>query len=624
MKNLLLGCAAAALVIGGCSAEREVPQAEKPVIETAADLPRESFTLPLLPSELVFGSGPEFDELKSAVAEDARSILEDYHLDDLATERRLRGTLRTVAMLDGAWQAGLDQSAKIDALEESAAARETGSFLSDSYMEAALATGSDEGDEFKTSFRQILTDRITAMDYALAADTLQQTRAQFQTLTPSLIEGSLKGGFDQNAQAQGMSVDRNFASSIVSVRLSLKFLNVQDEIVDVLGRVIDSNTTEKEDRWTQRLVSIEGRQDLTPVVVGNWDSGLDPSVFPGKLWTNENEQRNGEDDDGNGFVDDVHGIAFGYDATPSSGALRPMPEEDVENISELLTFVKGALDLQASVESPAAEAFRKRITELDADEVLPFSLQNGRLGLYLHGTATAYTSQVTNPAARLVFSRFDFDVKAVPDPIDEAFAARFSDHIRSSVMYFKEAGAKVVNMSWRITTPQIEASLATVEPDVERRRERAAAIFETMSTAMADAVSQAPEVLFVAGAGNENEDVEFVKSYPAGINLPNLMTVGAVDVALEPARFTSYGDSIDVYANGFEVPSKAPGGLDINISGTSLAAPQVTNLAAKLWAIDPSLSVAEVRDLIESTTTVEGERELRVIDPQAAFDKFSG
>ena len=58
MKNLLLGCAAAALVIGGCSAEREVPQAEKPVIETAADLPRESFTLPYCRASWFSDLGP--------------------------------------------------------------------------------------------------------------------------------------------------------------------------------------------------------------------------------------------------------------------------------------------------------------------------------------------------------------------------------------------------------------------------------------------------------------------------------------------------------------------------------------------------------------------------------------
>jgi subtilisin family serine protease len=125
----------------------------------------------------------------------------------------------------------------------------------------------------------------------------------------------------------------------------------------------------------------------------------------------------------------------------------------------------------------------------------------------------------------------------------------------------------------------------------------------------------------VAGAGNEDEDVDFVRSFPAGINLPNVVTVGAVDVALQPASFTSYGKSIDLYANGFEVPSKVPGGMPINISGTSLAAPQVTNLAGKILAINPRLTAAQVRAIIEETATEEGPRKLKVINPVAALER---
>ena len=101
----------------------------------------------------------------------------------------------------------------------------------------------------------------------------------------------------------------------------------------------------------------------------------------------------------------------------------------------------------------------------------------------------------------------------------------------------------------------------------------------------------------------------------------DVITVGAVDVALQPAGFTSYGKSIDVYANGFEVPSKVPGGMPINISGTSLSAPQVTNLAGKILAVNPDLDVAQVRAIIEETATVEGTRKLKVINPTAALER---
>jgi subtilisin family serine protease len=178
-------------------------------------------------------------------------------------------------------------------------------------------------------------------------------------------------------------------------------------------------------------------------------------------------------------------------------------------------------------------------------------------------------------------------------------------------------------MSWRITEPQIAATLATIETDPVKRQARAKAIFDTVNGALERSFRSAPNILFVAGAGNEDEDVDFVRSFPAGINLPNVVTVGAVDAALQPASFTSYGKSIDLYANGHEIPAKVPGGMDINISGTSLAAPQVTNLAAKMLAVNPKLSVARIRSIIEATASREGARKLRVINPAAALARAS-
>jgi subtilisin family serine protease len=62
---------------------------------------------------------------------------------------------------------------------------------------------------------------------------------------------------------------------------------------------------------------------------------------------------------------------------------------------------------------------------------------------------------------------------------------------------------------------------------------------------------------------------------------------GAVDQAGEQTSFTSFGNC-DVYSNGFEVERFVPGGDRMKLSGTSMAAPNVTNLAATLWALNRS------------------------------------
>lgn len=90
--------------------------------------------------------------------------------------------------------------------------------------------------------------------------------------------------------------------------------------------------------------------------------------------------------------------------------------------------------------------------------------------------------------------------------------------------------------------------------------------------------------------------LEFI---PSSLILPNLLTVGAVDRSGAETGFTSYGPTVAVHAYGYQVESFIPGGATMRVSGTSAAAPAVTNLAAKLFALDPSLKPADVVELIK-------------------------
>jgi len=94
--------------------------------------------------------------------------------------------------------------------------------------------------------------------------------------------------------------------------------------------------------------------------------------------------------------------------------------------------------------------------------------------------------------------------------------------------------------------------------------------------------------------------------------LPNLLTVGAVDRAGDEASFTSYGPTVVVHANGYQVDSVIPGGEHLAESGTSMASPQVANLAAKILAVNPKLKPTEVIALIRDTAekTADGRRTL--------------
>ena len=612
--------AAAAIV----TAASPVHAQEKKVISTASDLPPVVIELPAKPSTLATEGGAGYDRIRDQVEAYAQGILDNYQVQDRATEQQLLALLQQVALAENRWDDAIALSERIEALEQKPAAKATAGLLTRSYARAAKAVGEDSP-QFADRFQQEFEAAVKAVDWTLGQDTLQAMRSQFQLISKDLLIGSLQGGLDPNAEAQGNKVGVGIAAGIVGSRRTLTdVLPLKDRIFAVLDkRVSGEATAVKEDLWTPRLVELQPAQVAKPVTIAVWDGGLDPAVFDGRLWTNAAETVNGKDDDGNGFVDDVHGIAFDPDWKPSTGMLRPMPAAMLDSIGEKLKLVKGSLDMQAAVDSPEANAFRQTIAGLKPEQVTPFMLEMAGLGLYLHGTTTGYTSALGNPGAQVMNARFDYKISAVPEPMDEKVGAAMADYAAKSVDYFKKNGVRVVNMSWRITEPQIAATLASAEPDPEKRKARAKAIFETVNSALEQAFRSAPDILFVAGAGNEDEDVDFVRSFPAGINLPNLITVGAVDSALQPAGFTSYGKSIDIYANGFEVPAKVPGGMPINISGTSLSAPQVTNLAAKLLAVNPKLSVAELRAIIESTATAEGDRKLKVINPKAALARAS-
>jgi len=63
-----------------------------------------------------------------------------------------------------------------------------------------------------------------------------------------------------------------------------------------------------------------------------------------------------------------------------------------------------------------------------------------------------------------------------------------------------------------------------------------------------------------------------------------------------------------------------PGGAKVKMSGTSMAAPQVTNLAAKLIAIDPKLTPAQVIELIRQGSDVSEDGRRHLMNPKRSVE----
>jgi len=103
-------------------------------------------------------------------------------------------------------------------------------------------------------------------------------------------------------------------------------------------------------------------------------------------------------------------------------------------------------------------------------------------------------------------------------------------------------------------------------------------------------------VLLVAAAGNNNNDAVH---YPAAHD--HVLAVSSVTASDLRSGFSSYGDFVDLAASGSSVMSTYKDSGYRLMSGTSMAAPHVAGLAALIRSRNPTLSNAEVRQILEST-----------------------
>jgi len=106
-------------------------------------------------------------------------------------------------------------------------------------------------------------------------------------------------------------------------------------------------------------------------------------------------------------------------------------------------------------------------------------------------------------------------------------------------------------------------------------------------------------LLFVAAAGNDGTDNDSAPVYPAGYDLDNIVAVAASDCNDDLALWSNYGlTSVDVAAPGADIYSTKAGDSYQYLSGSSMASPHVSGLAALVWAEDESLTYRQVRGRI--------------------------
>lgn len=444
---------------------------------------------------------------------------------------------------------------------------------------------------------------------------------------------------------------------------------------------------------------LAGRAPKDTVTVAIIDSGIDidhEDLQP-VIWTNDDEvPGNGVDDDGNGYVDDVHGWNFiggpdgenvEYDtyevtrlyktyheefAGVDSAEVPPSEQEtfaryqqiksefttsrqearqQFQNVRQAHQAVQMATatlknhlqtdslsrDVVASVGSPSQEVERAKgiLMYFYAQDLTPQDIADYHDYLqtqieyhynpdfnprpivdddYSDKTERFYgNNDVTGPdadhgthVAGIVGAARDngigidgvatgvriMSIRAVPNG-DE----RDKD-VANAIRYAVDNGADVINMSFgKAYSPHKSVVDAAVQH--------------------ADSMG----VLMIHAAGNDGVNVDSTASYPTsqyeeGGAASLWITVGASSPsrgAELAAPFSNYGaETVDVFAPGASIYSTEPGNGYGRNSGTSMAAPMVTGLAALIMAYHPELSPADVRRLILDSATPFGEMEVTV------------
>jgi len=201
------------------------------------------------------------------------------------------------------------------------------------------------------------------------------------------------------------------------------------------------------------------------------------------------------------------------------------------------------------------------------DSVGVLDIDNAGHGSHVAGIIAAVANNAIGGSGVAPQSRI------LPIRVLDAQGSGDSKDVSKAVRFAVDSGSKVINLSLGGATESTSLT-AAIQYAVDRN------------------------VLVVAAAGNGAADSP--PKWPGASDLT--IAVTAVDRNNSVTSFDQRGDYIDLAAPGASILSTASNDYKIQ-SGTSMAAAFVTGAAALLFAAQPSITAAQVRDILQRTAT---------------------
>lgn len=247
---------------------------------------------------------------------------------------------------------------------------------------------------------------------------------------------------------------------------------------------------------------------------------------------------------------------------------------------------------------------------LDYDEDIPYVCREDFLGeKELHTLYQDYTGHGTSVAGLICAKGNDSRITGIAANVD-LYAARILDEnneapvsrVIEAVKWAMEQKVNIIHMSF-----------GTKEYSQE----------------LYDVIKQAynKNILIIASAGNTGtaQEDESTVEYPAAF--PDVIAVGATNTQNKKTEISASGEELDIVAPGDQILTAGSFGGVMVEEGTSMAAAQITGIAAVLWGRYPDKSNQFIRELLvnsANSTAVTGDCGNGIADYEKAKDNYSG
>ena len=364
-------------------------------------------------------------------------------------------------------------------------------------------------------------------------------------------------------------------------------------------------------------------------LVAVMDTGTDIShkdLAP-KAWINKNEVVGSKTDlDGSGLPGDVNGWDFTENsATVFNNKYNYLLTDDVKKFYTLYAKYE-----TKTISKTEFDWLKAAVSDKD------FMNKANFIGGYAHGTHCGGIALLNNPKAKVMSLKilptvyqeevapenkepqqleFDFAPGITVEEFKQEVIKTATSQVEEMIPlngYLNFHKVDVVNQSFGIGFMQaagfIKAGFQESvkrEPNEDELIDLIVAYFLTMRKVGPEMFKAAPNTLFVIAAGNDSSDNDALPDYPADIQAPNKIVVAATFGHSEIAEFSNFGATkVDVAAPGVAIESTGPAQSFLHMSGTSQAAPYVTNAIADAKDINPALTVADIKNIILKTVDV--------------------